>query len=73
VSQHEYEVSKAISRSDPPFYALIMAALRQADHGNYARLCDAFPATARELVTRYNAPGGVLPQEQAAAGGVPSP
>lgn len=63
MSQHEYEVSKAISGSDPPFYALIMAALRQADTGNYARLREAFPATARELVARYNAPGGVLEEE----------
>lgn len=61
MSHHEYEAGKAISGAlDPPFYALIFAAMRKADTQNYARLREAFPAVERELVARYNAPGGVL-------------
>lgn len=60
MSQHEYEVSKYISLNDPPFYALIMAAMRQADTDNQIKLQQAFPDTWQELIDRYNAPGGVL-------------
>lgn len=60
MSRHEYEVSQRIDHMDPPFYALIMAAMRKADTPNMAKLRRAFPDTHAELEARYNAPGGVL-------------
>jgi hypothetical protein len=66
MSRHDYEVSKEIAVHDYPFYALIMAALRQADTGNLARLQAAFPEVWAELEERYWTPGGLV----AAEGGV---
>jgi hypothetical protein len=63
VSYHEYVVSKGISQGDRPFYALVMAAMRQADTNNAAKLRAAFPDTWAELDARYNAPGGILDGE----------
>lgn len=60
MSLHEYVISKKISADDPPFYALIMAAMRQADSLNMDMLTEAFPAVRTELGSRYNAPGGCL-------------
>jgi hypothetical protein len=65
MSRFDYEVSKVITQHDYPFYALLMAAMRQADTGNMALLEQAFPETATELRARYNAPGGVLAGEPA--------
>lgn len=58
MSLYDYKVSQRISAEDYPFYALIMAAFRQADTDNQAKLQQAFPAVAREFTARYNAPGG---------------
>jgi hypothetical protein len=63
VSRYEYEKSKTY---DPDFYALIMAAMRQADSVNAIKLRSAWPETWAELQARYNAPGGLLPGEAAA-------
>lgn len=63
VSHYDYEVSNQIAIADPPFYALIMAAMRRADSRNLARLAAAFPDTFNELEARYNAPGGLLPTD----------
>jgi hypothetical protein len=60
VSRYEYELSKTY---EPDFYALIMAAMRQADSTNAAKLRAAFPETWDEVQARYNAPGGFLPGE----------
>jgi len=57
MSRYEYELSKTY---EPDFYALIMAAMRQADTFNAAKLRAAFPETWAELDARYHAPGGVL-------------
>jgi len=46
-----------------PFYALIMAAMRQADTDNLERLKEAFPDVWAELSTRYMREGGFLPGE----------
>lgn len=59
MSLYDYQASRRIS-GDVPFYALIMAAMRQADTANYAALRAAFPQIAAELDDRYNAPGGKL-------------
>ena len=60
MSLHEYVMSQKIAAEDYPFYALIMAAMRQADTMNVSLLRDIFPDTWRELQQRYNAPGGAL-------------
>lgn len=65
MSHYDYECSKRILLdSDPPFYALIMAAMRKADTENCAALQRAFPTVWLELQHRYNAPGGFLPAER---------
>jgi hypothetical protein len=64
VSLFDYRASREISDSDPPFYALIMAAMRKADTANMARLRAAFPDVYDEFEARYNAPAGVLPGER---------
>ena len=64
MSHYDYEASKRISMDDPPFYALIMAAMRQADTDNLAKLRDAFPFTWAELTARYNAAGGYLHESE---------
>lgn len=64
MSLFDYETSKKIVLADPPFYAVIMAAMRMADSENLAKLTFAFPHVWEELRARYNAPGGVLQHEQ---------
>lgn len=54
MSYHEYAASLDIAVKDYPFYALIMAAMRQADSDNLARLQVVFPAIYVELQARYN-------------------
>jgi len=63
MSHFDYEASKRISLDDPPFYALVMAAMRQADTTNTEKLKAAFPEVYDELRARYNAPGGILPTD----------
>jgi len=60
MSRYEYEKSKTY---DPDFYALIMAAMRQADSINAAKLRAAWPDVWAEVDARYNAPGGILPSD----------
>jgi hypothetical protein len=60
MSLYDYKKSLLIECQQYPFYALIMAAMRQADSDNRERLCDAFPEIWNELQARYHAPGGVL-------------
>lgn len=64
MSYYYYEESKIIKRQNFPFYALIMAAMRQADTTNADLLRTAFPDVWDELDARYNAPGGLLPHEK---------
>ena len=60
MSLYDYEVSKKLAQIDPPFVALIMAAMRKADSVNLLGLKAFFPAIHDELEARYNAPGGRL-------------
>lgn len=64
MSRFDYEASKRIAVEDHPFYALIMAAMRQADTNNLARLQFAFPETYAELKERYDAPGGLIESDR---------
>jgi len=66
MSFYDYERSKMITGHSHPFYALIMAAARQADTDNMERLRGAFPNTIAELERRYHAPGGLLPSDETA-------
>jgi hypothetical protein len=62
MSFHDYKASRDIISGDPPpFGALVMAAMRQADTYNQRLLQAAFPQLWDELDARYNAPGGLLP------------
>ena len=63
MSLYDYRAAQEIVKADPPFYALIMAAMRKADTWNMAKLRTAFPDTYREVEARYNAPGAVLPED----------
>jgi hypothetical protein len=67
MSHYDYIASKTLSEYDAPFYALIMAAMRQADSTNAAKLRSAWPDVWDELQARYNAPDGVLDGEQVPA------
>ena len=68
MSYADYQFSKTITMEDYPFYSLIMAAMRQADTDNLDKLKRAWPAVWDELNGRYNAPGGLLPDEVHPAG-----
>lgn len=63
MSRFDYEAAKELRRQEPPFYALIMAAMWGADSFNVVKLQAAFPDTWAELEARYNAPGAILAGE----------
>jgi hypothetical protein len=56
----DYESGREISSHDPPFYAIIQAAMRKADTDNLEKLKRCWPEVWKELEARYNAPGGIL-------------
>lgn len=64
MSLYDYHASKEIGATDPPFYALIMAAIRKADTENQHKLRMMWPQVYAEFEARYNAPGGRLVGEQ---------
>jgi hypothetical protein len=63
MSYYDYLISRQIGASDPPFEALVMAAIRKADSTNTVKLRAAWPDVWDELSARYNAPGGRLPSD----------
>jgi len=58
----DYQQSKDLAY-DNEFYALLMAAMREADDNNLMRLRAVFPEIWDELQARYNAPGGILDEK----------
>ena len=66
MSYFDYEMSKRIAAEDYPFYALIMAAMRQADTNNLLRLQEAFPEIWAELKYRFMSPDGIHPMDRPA-------
>ena len=64
MSLHGYLYSLELSKDDPPFYALIMAAMRKADTINTAKLKATWPDVYEELEKRYWAPGGLIDGER---------
>lgn len=65
---YDYELSRQIAASNPPFDALIFAAIRKADETNVAKLRDGWPHLWDEFYARYHTLGGRLPED----GPVPS-
>jgi hypothetical protein len=63
VSIFDYKQAQEIEAKGYSFYALIQAAMRQADSNNREKLKEMFPEVWDDLVQRYNAPGGYLPGE----------
>lgn len=59
-----YKCGSELYVLDYPFYALILAAMRQADDDNRDRLSFVYPDIYTSLVERIKAPGGVLPDER---------
>ena len=64
MSLYDYQISIELAKADPPFYALIMAAIRKADDVNLVRLDRVFPHIVNEFKRRYHAPGGMLPEDE---------
>lgn len=64
MSLFDYRVSQKIALEDPPFYGIVMAAMRKADTINLDKLKISFPEVWIELQKRYDAPGGVLSGER---------
>jgi len=64
MSYYDYRESLDIATQGHSFYALIMAAMRQADTLNLELLKTAFPGTWHELENRYSVPSGILPWEK---------
>jgi hypothetical protein len=64
MSLHEYLYSKTLDRYDPPFYALLFEMLRKADSMNAELIREAWPEKYEEHERRYNAKGGVLPEDE---------
>lgn len=63
---HAFRLGMGIARQDPPFAALILAALYRADSTNARIIRAVFPTIAATGQARYDAPGGVLHGEQSA-------
>lgn len=64
MSYFDYEQGRLIEAQGYSFYALIQAAMRQADTGNTELLKQAFPDVHAELIARYTSPGGILPGDE---------
>lgn len=63
MSLYEYQTSSEIVAEYDTFFAILMAAMRQADTENAMALRSAFPETWAELQARYEARGGLLEGE----------
>jgi hypothetical protein len=65
VGLFRYKTAQKIEAEGYPFYALIQAAMRQADTDNLEKLKDAFPEVWSDLQERYFNPGGLNNEEMA--------
>ena len=63
MSHYDYIKGREISAKDYPFYAIIQAAMRQADTDNLDKLREAWPNIWTELQVRYSSPEGWLEEE----------
>ncbi len=71
MSHFDWDAMMSLLIDEPPFYALIMTAMRRADTDNARILKAAFPDTWAELDARHHAPGGYLPGELASIANCP--
>jgi hypothetical protein len=60
MSRYDYMKSREIAAKSYPFYALLMATMREADSDNIQKLRSVFPEVWDELYERYNSPEGKL-------------
>ena len=60
---YDYRMGRQLESEGYPFYAVIMAAMRQADTENAIKLKSVFPTVWKELEERYHAPDGILPRD----------
>ncbi len=60
MSYYDYQKGKEIELRHYPFYAIIQAAMRQADNINEELLKRCWPEVWDELGARYARPGGLL-------------
>ncbi|MBA7569365.1 hypothetical protein ES708_11104 [subsurface metagenome] len=65
MSLYDYRLSLELSKDDPTFSALIMAAMRKADTDDMSRLVLEWPEIYQEFQARFNTPGGFLTDEEA--------
>ncbi len=61
VGHHAYLQGREVAKQRYNFYALLQAAMRQADTNNATVLRNAYPEVWAELQERYNAPNGLIP------------
>jgi hypothetical protein len=64
VSLHEYEYAQGLYQLDPPFHALLMAAMKKADADNLRKLRETWPGVYAEMKERDQQPGGKLEIER---------
>ena len=62
--RYDYLQSQKIASEGYYFYALLMAAMREADSDNTDKFRLMWPDVWDELQARYNAPGGLLEGEK---------
>jgi len=62
MSYFDYQKSQEVANA--PFYALIMAAMRNADTDNLEAMKAIWPNVWSELKARYNAPAGCLSYDE---------
>lgn len=60
MSRYDYDFSMELVEIDPPFYGLVMAAMRRADPYNLRQLREGFPGIWEEMRMRYDAPDGAI-------------
>jgi hypothetical protein len=61
---YDYQQSKEIDKLDPSFLAILFALMRKADDFNIVRIRSLWPLEYGEMMRRYHAPGGILPEEE---------
>lgn len=60
LSLHSFHAGMELAKSDPPFYALIAAAMVKADTHNAELLRACWPQVFEDAQKRYNAPNGMI-------------
>ena len=64
MSLYDYQQSQVIASVNYDFYALLMATMMQADSENTEKFKAMWPDVWKELYSRYNAPGGIIDDDE---------